>query len=118
MPTESRLLLSEVTIESADSSFSYGTKAQGAGYHKISNPLHTATYHVEDFIGTIKIQATLALYPKDNEWFDVIGTEIGLGDDSSIWTVTNSVNFTGNFVWIRAAYNIQNGKIVEIRYNY
>lgn len=118
MSTESRLLLSNINTESADSSFSYGEKSQGAGYHKISNPLHTATYQVSDFIGTIKIQATLALYPDNSDWFDVTGTEVGLGQDSSAWTTTNSVNFTGNFVWIRAAYNIQNGTIVEIRYNY
>jgi hypothetical protein len=118
MSTESRLLLSNISTESLDSTFSYGEKSQGAGYHKISNPLHTATYEVRDFIGTIKIQATLSLYPKDTEWFDVAGTEIGLGEDSSVWTAINSVNFTGNFVWIRAAYNLQNGAIVEIRYNY
>jgi len=118
MSNESRLLLSNINMESADSTFSYGEKSQGAGYHKISNPLHTASYQVEDFIGSIKIQATLALYPKESDWFDVIGTSIGLGEDSSAWTTTNSVNFTGNFVWIRAAYNIQNGRIVEIRYNY
>ncbi len=118
MSTESRLLLSNINTESADSSFTYGEKSIGAGYHKLSNPLHTAIYEVQDFIGVIKIQATLSLYPKDSDWFDVLGTEIGLGDDSSAWTSTNSVNFTGNFVWIRAAYNVQNGTIVEIRYNY
>ncbi len=118
MSTESRVLLSNISTESSDSTFSYGEKSQGAGYHKISNPLHTATYEVQDFVGTIKIQATLSLYPKESDWFDVLGTEIGLGSDSSAWTTTNSVNFTGNFVWIRAAYNVQNGTIVEIRYNY
>lgn len=118
MSKESRLLLSNVSTESVDSTFTYGEKSQGAGYHKTANSLHTATYEVTDFIGTIKIQATLSLYPKDNEWFDVLGTEIGLGEDSSAWTATNSVNFVGNFVWIRAAYNLQNGSIVEIRYNY
>lgn len=118
MSTESRVLLSNINTESADSTFSYGEKMPGAGYHKISNPLHTAVYNVRDFIGTIKIQATLSLYPKESEWFDVLGTEIGLGEDSSAWTSANSVNFTGNFVWIRAAYNLQNGSIVEIRYNY
>ena len=117
MSTESRVLLN-ISTESSDSTFSYGEKSQGAGYHKISNPLHTATYEVQDFVGTIKIQATLSLYPKESDWFDVLGTEIGLGSDSSAWTTTNSVNFTGNFVWIRAAYNVQNGTIVEIRYNY
>ncbi len=118
MPTESRLLLSNISIESSDSTFNYGNKNQAAGYHRLFNPLHTATYRVDSFIGTIKIQGTLALYPADSDWFDIPGTEIGFGDDSSAWNSTNSVNFTGNYVWIRAAYNIQNGSIIEIRYNY
>jgi len=118
MSNESRLLLENITEESADSSFTYGPKYKGAGYHRIFNPLHTATYQVQDFIGTIKIQATLNLYPADADWFDIAETEIGAGQDSSAWTSVNSVNFTGNFVWIRAAYNLQNGTITQILYNY
>jgi hypothetical protein len=118
MSNESRLLLENITEESADSSFNYGLKHEGAGYHRIFDPLHTATYQVQDFIGAIKIQGTLSLYPAESDWFDIQGTEVGLGSDSSAWTTTQSKNFTGNFVWIRAAYNLQNGTILEIRYNY
>jgi len=118
MSTENRILLSNISLESADSSFIYGDKKQGAGYHRLFNPLHTVTYQVDSFIGVIKLQGTLSLYPAESDWFDIAGTEIGLGDDSTAWSPTNSVNFTGNYVWIRAAYNLQNGTIVEIRYNY
>lgn len=118
MSTENRILLSNISTESLNSSFTYGDKKQAAGYNRLFNPLHTATYQVDSFIGTIKIQGTLSLYPAEGDWLDIPGTEIGLGDDSSAWTTTNSVNFTGNYVWIRAAYNLQNGSIVAIRYNY
>ena len=120
MSTESTILLSNVSQEAVpgDSSFIYSDKQKGAGYHKYNDGVHTAVYQVDSFIGTIKIQATLELYPGDNDWFDVNSTEIGFGSDSSISTTTNSVTFSGKFVWIRAAYNLQNGTITEIRYNY
>jgi hypothetical protein len=120
MSKESISLLSNISQEIApgDSSFQYSDKQKGAGYHKYNDGVHTAVYQVDSFIGTIKIQATLALYPGDNDWFDITGTEVGFGSDSSAWTATNSVTFTGKFVWIRAAYNLQNGTITEIRYNY
>jgi len=118
MSTENIVLLSNITAEAADSTYKYGNKQPGAGYHRRGDGLHTAVYAVNSFIGSIKIQGTLSLYPGDHDWFDIIDTEIGLGSDSSAWTTTGSVNFTGNFVWIRAAYNLQNGTITEIRYNY
>jgi hypothetical protein len=118
MSTENQVLLSNITAEAADSTYVYGSKQPGAGYHKRSDSMHTATYSVNSFVGAIKLQATLALYPADSDWFDIDGTDIGLGSDSSAWTITNSINFTGNFVWLRAAYNLQNGTIIEIRYNY
>jgi hypothetical protein len=70
-----------------------------------------------EFVGTVKIQATLELYPGDNDWFDVAGTEVG-GDSTVINSSAYSYTFTGKFTWIRAAYNLQNGTITEIRYNY
>ena len=118
MSTENRILLSNITSEATDSEFSYSEKHPGAGYHKNFDVLHTAVYSVDAFVGVIKLQATLALNPRDSEWFDIEGTAIGLDDDSSAWTNTISINFTGNFVWIRAAYNLQNGTITLVRYNH
>lgn len=122
MSIESHLLLENINAEADDASFSYGTKQPGAGYYRLANPLHTAVYTVNSFSGTIKIQGTLAIYPRDADWFDIDGTTIG--DDSTIMSgetvdsVSFSRNFTGNFMWIRAAYNLQDGTIVSIRYNY
>lgn len=119
MSTESIILVSEKSTESADSGYIYSSKNKGAGYNKNGDGIHTAVYVVNDFIGTIKLQGTLELYPGENDWVDIDGTEQGLADDSSAWTdSTYTSTFTGKFVWIRAAYNIQNGTITEIRYNY
>ena len=90
--------------------------------------MHTSVYSVNSFVGTIKLQGTLELYPSNNDWFDIEDTEIGgdstiLGDISITPAISTSIenisiNFQGNFIWLRAAYSIQNGLIVEIRYNY
>jgi len=116
MSVESTTLLENITTEAADSSFSYGDKKKGAGYHKNNDGVHSAVIQFDNFVGTVKIQGTLEMYPGDDDWFDVEGTEIG--GDSSVFNSTHSLTFTGKFVWIRAAYNVQNGTITKIRYNY
>ena len=91
-------------------------KQKGAGYHNITDSLHTLVYSVTSFKGSIKLQATLVLDPADTDWFDLSNTE--LGGDSSVFTAVQPINFTGNFVWIRAVYTLENGSINEIRYSY
>jgi hypothetical protein len=120
MSIESITLISNIVEESppGDSSFKYSNKNKGAGYHKYNDGIHTVVYQVDSFVGTIKLQATLELYPGDSDWVDIINTELEYGSDSSQSTGTRSITFTGKFVWIRAAYNIQNGTITEIRYNH
>lgn len=118
MSNETQVLLSNITVESTDSSFTYSDKKPGAGYHRYADPLHTAVYSSNSFVGTIKLQGTLAMDPSDADWFDIEGTALGAGFDSTLWTTSKSVNFVGNFVWIRAAYNLQNGTITSIQYNF
>lgn len=117
MSTESLILLSNVSVESIGSAFLYGNKSKGAGYQKGSDGIHTAVFVFDSFKGTVKIQATLELYPGDNDWFNVTGTDFG-GDSTAVNTAAHTRSFTGKFMWIRAAYNVQNGTITEIRYNY
>lgn len=118
MSTKNTILVSNITAESTDSSLLYSDKMKGAGYHLYGDKVHTAFYDVNSFIGYIKLQGTLSLYPGDTDWIDITGTELGLNSDSSAWTAVQSINFTGNYVWIRAAYNLQNGSIIQIRYNF
>jgi hypothetical protein len=118
MSTKSTILLSNISAEALSADFSYSEKQKGAGYYGSNNGIHTAIYNVEMFKGTIKLQGTLELYPGDNDWVDIDSTENGYGLDSSAWTNVAPVTFTGNFVWIRAAYNVIDGTIIQIRYNY
>jgi len=118
MPKQSRILLENISTESINSTYTYGQKYKGAGYHRRNNTLTTVIYDVDNFIGSIKIQATLELEPAESDWVDIVATELGNSSDSTIWTTSQSLNFIGNWIWIRAAYNVQNGSIQQIRYNY
>ena len=125
MSKEIKTLLSEnSTVGSEDPTiFTYGNKTTGAGYNKNSDGLHTITFDLsEDWVGIIKIQATLELYPGDKDWFDtdINSDELYQWGDftSTDWAGLNSVNISGKFVWLRAAFNNQAGQINEIRYNY
>lgn len=116
MSTENHIILSDVSAESVDSSYVYSSKNKGAGYNKNGDGVHTVVYALDRFVGTIKMQGTLELYPGEYDWVDVAGTE--LGGDSSVFNTAQNRTFTGKFVWIRAAYNLQNGTINQIRYNF
>lgn len=117
MSIETTILVNNYATEAVDSSWAYSEKKKGAGYHKTSSSVHTYQYQLTDFSGTIKLQGTLELYPGDNDWFDITGTEVG-GDSTIIAAAVLTGNFSGNFVWVRAAYNVQNGIIASIRYNH
>jgi hypothetical protein len=117
MSIETIVLLENISTEAATAGFSYGEKRKGAGYNKNNNGLHTAVFQFDNFVGTVKIQGTLELYPNNTDWVDIDGTTITV-EDSSALTNNETRTFIGKFVYIRAAYNVQNGTITEIRYNY
>ena len=58
----------------------------------------------DDFLGTVKMQGSLATTPTEDDWFDIAGTT--LTSDQS--TTIASYNFTGNFVWVRAKVETTN----------
>jgi hypothetical protein len=94
----------------------FSDKNKGASYHLRQGGSHTFVYVTENFIGSINLQGTLESYPGDSDWVDILDTDfLSSNIDSSIST---SGNFIGNFVWIRAKYTINSGKILQIRYNY
>ena len=59
----------------------------------------------DDFNGTVKMQASLATTPTEDDWFDISGTTF----TSDTSTKIASYNFTGNFVWVRAKVETTNG---------
>ena len=122
MSIESYILLENFTNDSTPGTFRYTEKSKGWGYHRRLGPaVHTAQIGYDSFKGEIKFQATLALYPGEEDWFDIVydnaQTNITITDSTA---ATDSVirTFTGNFVYIRAAYRLEQGTIQEIRYNH
>ena len=108
-----------VTTETADGSTTttldhtgfVTDKTKGDGYFSQPDGVHTVAYQVvnqvdstDDFIGTIKMQGSLATTPTEDDYFDISGTTY-TSDQS---TTIASFNFTGNFVWVRAKITTTN----------
>jgi len=122
MSIESYILLENFSNDSIPNAFRYTDKFKGWGYHRRLGPaVHTAQVSYDNFKGEIKFQATLALYPSEEDWFDVSydNSEPSITmTDSTAATDSQIRTFTGNFVYIRAAYRLEQGTILEIRYNH
>jgi hypothetical protein len=121
MSIENIVLVSNYSTDTAPSTTFYSEKQKGAGYHKYNSGVHTAVFEFDNFKGSVKMQATLELYPGDDDWVDVtydsISTSLDALDSTPLVGTANCT-FTGKFVWIRAAYTLEQGTITEIRYNY
>ena len=97
-------------------------KAKGDGYYSQPDGLHTVAYHVNASINddaniSLKMQGSLATTPTEDDFFDISGTTI---DQTNIdgSTLAFHVNFTGNFVWVRARVTgMSAGAVSKILYN-
>jgi len=116
---QSETILSENTHPS-DSSVQTvtGEKYKGDGYYGRSDGFHTVQYNITGFIGTVNIQATLAVNPTADDWFTVYTQAYPVVNDEGT-TKSNFANFTGNYVWIRAYIsNWTDGTVNDIRLNH
>ena len=108
-------------------------KVKGDAYFGANDGLHTVMINLAGFIGTIKIQGSLADAPAETDWFDAQLNDGELNVDTTgkvteivVDSITYALaetsikvyNTTGNFVWLRA--NISNwtaGTITRIEMN-
>ena len=108
-------------------------KVKGDAYFGANDGLHTVMINLAGFIGTIKIQGSLADDPAETDWFDAQLNDGELNVDTTgkvteivVDSITYALaetsikvyNTTGNFVWLRA--NISNwtaGTITRIEMN-
>jgi len=93
-----------IEILSHTASLSYtGEKFKGDGYYGVSDGLHTTAWTLNNFLGRIRLEASLATTPGDNDWYAI---PIGSGTDYKEYTAQTSetvaFSFTGNHVWVRA----------------
>lgn len=121
MPSNSETILTQ-NAHPGDSSIETvtGEKYKGDGYYGRSDGFHSVQYNLTGFIGSVEMQATLAIEPTDDDWFDVAGTlhnsssaEMDAGNGGHIF------NFTGNYVWVRVfVSNWTDGNINSVYLNH
>ena len=113
MPSSSQIILSQNTHPGDSTSETVtGSNFKGDGYYGRADGVHTVQYDYTGFTGTITIQATLATTPTDADWFDV--DTITVANQTEV----KYVNFTGNFVYIRAKVVYTDGTVNSIRMNH
>jgi len=94
----------------------YSTEVKGDNYYGYSDGIHTIQVTYNEFVGRLRIQASLSLEPTSDDWFDlVIDPDSGLYPGSNPWnddgyiqynsdapaTRTDAYTFSGNFTWVR-----------------
>lgn len=104
MSATSEIILSAQTHPGESTTLSVtGEKYKGDGFYSRADGFHTVQYNLNGFIGTVSMQATLASDPTDDDWFSIADSSITSANDSSEYNTGSFViNFTGNFVWVRA----------------
>jgi hypothetical protein len=93
-----------------------GDPFKGDGYYGWGDGVHTVSYQLTNFVGNLKIQATLASSPGELDWFDIDNTMFG--DSITPTTTVQIINFIGNFVWVRAIVNYTAGTVNSVLYNH
>jgi hypothetical protein len=95
-----------------------GDAFKGDGYYGRSDGFHTVQYTLDGFVGTIDIQATLAVDPTNADWFTVY-TQSYPADSTGSISGSFITNFTGNYVWVRAyVNNWTDGTVNSIQLNH
>lgn len=115
MPTVSTTVQSQVNSDDSTAA-TVSDKVKADGYYGNADGLHTVAYICSsDFVGTIKMQGSLATDPGASDWFDIDGTAVG---DGSSAVATTYKNFTGNFVWVRSSVTVETGAVTKIQLNF
>ena len=118
--TVEETVTAESTDGSTDTVLTYSgfvtDKAKGDGYYSQADGLHTVSYHVDaTCTGAIKMQGSLATTPTEDDFFDIDNSTFTTDQSTTI----NSVNFTGNFVWVRAKCTGNTaGSVTKILFNH
>jgi len=89
----------------------YSTDVKGDSYYGYSDGLHSVQVVYEQFVGRVRIQATLSLEPASTDWFDLVptttsGTEFnGAGyvqfNSNEPGNLAECYTFTGNYTFVR-----------------
>jgi hypothetical protein len=123
--TATSVAIPSTSVSSQGSLIFKSEKEKGDGYFGSSDGFHTVSYTITpNFTGTLTTQATLATNPIEADWFDVSGSAVTHTNlvDPVLTTTTQYINFTGNFVWVRAlvrrGLDSPNGSVQWINFNH
>lgn len=75
----------------------FSDAVQAANYYRGRGGLQTLALRVQDFVGLIRVEATLDTLADTAHWFEIYE----YGDLINPLTDYHPVTLTGNFVWIR-----------------
>ena len=117
MPSTSQTILGSTSHPSGGTTSTvFGDKFKADGYYGFTDGLHTVAFHVDSTCtGAIKIQGSLATTPTEDDFFDIDNSTFTTDQSTTI----NSVNFTGNFVWVRAKCTGNTaGSVTKILFNH
>lgn len=91
-------------------------KQPGAGYHRQVSNVHTFILSFNNFIGNVKLQGTLEIFPGEKDWFTLKNTS----NEDIVFVNPDTIPFNlatrGNFMWIRAVGTLESGEITSIRF--
>lgn len=97
-----------------------GEQFKGDGFYSRADGFHTVQYALNQLIGTVKIQGTLATTPTESDWFDIaetVHTAVD-GDSTNARTGSYLYNFVGNYVWLRATAEFTDGTVNSVTLNH
>lgn len=90
----------------------FSTEVRGDSYYGYTDGLHTFQVTYEQFVGRLRIQASLIVEPGENDWFDIVPqSTTGKAFNTAGFVQFNSddpadkseaYTFRGNFAWVRA----------------
>ena len=89
----------------------YSDEVKGDSYYGYTDGYHTVQVTYEQFVGRMRIQASLMLEPTSDDWFDIVPSEttgqrfnengyIQFNADDPA-SKSEAYSFKGNFAWIR-----------------
>ena len=96
----------------------YGTAVKADSYYGYTDGFHTIQITYSQYVGRLRIQASLALDPGTNDWFDLqqdISTFGSITNNAVAWNPSGYIqfnandpgdgsqaySFSGNFAWLR-----------------
>lgn len=116
--TSQTILPTSTHVDDSAAQVLTGSKFPGDGYYGRSDGLHTVQYNLSGFLGTVSVQATLAVDPTETDWFTVYSSTYNPVNDTGE-TGSHIINFTGNYIWVRAHIsNWTDGTIISIKLNH